>query len=676
MSFRTIRIRPPGQEKENEGMQDRDGKNVLICRNKQDVVNLDLKINNCSPTRQSNIQSCPTLRGKAKNANGVSGSGIPPSVTARVLSGGGQMDTNYYADSASWPEGGAQNKANNMSPRRRRRRNENVSLFFPSNGVSGINNGSQLNATKYNPMSAAAAFVSNDERRAAPATAGHLDNVDAIKREREGKKGRMKKQEDSDYSPSPQNVKLETNSSYYRLAPHTSNISSSGERSAREGEGEQEQRSERGEGEEGEESIAMDEDRGRQTSTPILQEGEREGNWSFSSFNEPWDVDGERETLQNDLSNLTDKTNLRDTIASLQNISKSQQMEGGGRSSSPLTDDMIDFIDNLNSILPHEYAEVLKLKTDDERWKYLNFLASRMKTRDATDTLSGGGRGNRSADENEREEKESGGESGPEEKDNDKASNVSSSKSESITSSNENAETENREGEINFTHKRPPLSPPKVTTERKSYYEIPFDLNANRVNLDLDRPPKIPPPLKAASSSSSPPVKQSSTIPTYTSPASPPPPPPTPPLPPPSFSLLPSTATNKSESGSGGGSKVPSQSSHEAKEGQVQHKSDSRSKGGGKWRRFKNRGKWRPLNKWHEYMQSFKRGGNYNTKKMKRLLTPTSEAIKELREMQKKFPPILLLRLMLKRVGKWKPCVGKWKPCVERNLLHRLKKEQ
>ena len=163
---------------------------------------------------------------------------------------------------------------------------------------------------------------------------------------------------------------IRPNADFYRLThPHpSSNLSSLLSES---NEGGKEEKSEI----DGREDESVHDNAGRNFSTPVLEEGEREGNWSFST-NEPWDVSEENARVEGELSSILQASEAGEREANLENVARSQSNK-----KDELSDEMMDFINDLNILLPRDYDHLFNLKSNDKRWKYLYYLANKLNNR-------------------------------------------------------------------------------------------------------------------------------------------------------------------------------------------------------------------------------------------------------------------------------------------------------
>ena len=86
----------------------------------------------------------------------------------------------------------------------------------------------------------------------------------------------------------------------------------------------------------------------------------------------------EERDVKQGFSSLTDERQRGERISELDKIpSLNTNSESRG-----LTDEMMNFVESLNNLVPHEYSNLFSLKTDDARWSYLRQLASNMEERD------------------------------------------------------------------------------------------------------------------------------------------------------------------------------------------------------------------------------------------------------------------------------------------------------
>ena len=242
----------------------------------------------------------------------------------------------------------------------------------------------------------------------------------------------------------------------------------------------------------------------RKTSTPILQESGSLANWSFP-VDEPWDISAESAEVESDLSQLFDENERAEHIANLEKIASSRSHGKGNFGA--LSKDMIEFIEQLNSLSVHQYHHLFNLKTEDEKWRFLNYLASKMQT--AKESKEGKG-----ANEEEGREERGKETSKKEDSISNDARNSTSSPSMPVLESPAPSPPPPQS-----PPSEPPLSPLSTASARpysskaqeKNYNEVPFDLDVHLPVFPLPTPPrrkspprsKSPPPKASSSSSSS-----------------------------------------------------------------------------------------------------------------------------------------------------------------------------
>ena len=118
----------------------------------------------------------------------------------------------------------------------------------------------------------------------------------------------------------------------------------------------------------------------------MMQVPENVHDWSLDDD----DMLSQEETdIQQGFSSLTNDRQGEDRISELDKIHSSNINSSAAIESRPwftesrgLTDEMLTFVESLNNMIPHEYSNLFKLKTDDSRWAYLRKLASNMEERD------------------------------------------------------------------------------------------------------------------------------------------------------------------------------------------------------------------------------------------------------------------------------------------------------
>ena len=618
------RLKPPGRR--GRGNAERERGEVTACSDND--VNVTLEINNC-PRERLGLSSKEECRNVKR--------GIVPSFLSKSMSTGEKNRKIIDTNGRVWRRKSANNK-------REIRQGEKKNVAESASGSLRLQ-GALLSKLKLEPQA-----TGGNGGGGARSDNSPISGV---------KKGTSKEEKEEEGELDNTNIKLKPRRSaqeegYYTIVPPLSNATSQSESVA--------QNDEKEEISEEESTQSPSDYGGRKSSTPILESGEKIANWSFSSTeSEPWNISSESAQTESDLSNIQYEGDSGDRIANLKNI-----VESNGQG---LTSGMIDFIDNLGSITPTEYQHMLELKSNDKRWKYLNFLSSKLNQTIKNPSVAGepepAGRGKRTKGQKVKSSSSSSkledkdllpppppspppppppppppssppSPDDPQTKSEPGPSQDSKVKEEEASAKNMSASSmpilNDYDEPVSFPMHTPMPPPPRSSTP-KHYSDTPFDLDAHRINLNLS-------PIGASRVNSSPAARGSEEAGSRNAPQPPTPPPPPPPPPPPSATAEeepmeedppPSPPPPPPPSPPPIPPTLPPPPPLTVEESSVANDSDSRARDG-----VTPKSKWKEqLESLSQSLRSIRAGKSFNREKMQTLFSPV--ALREIEEIEKTF---------------------------------------